>query len=122
LKTKPRNGFRCGAFLPRSRWCEFRCEFLPPLAAHDPLRRVQHDLPHGFAPLFPLIMPMFLRHHYKGTIGGTGLKLHPSSLCNLYHWVLGEDAMWRLQNYVGWIRSKLPDPAWAYADDDGLVQ
>ena len=29
--------------------------------------------------------------------------------------------MWRLQNYVGWIRSKLPDPAWAYADDDGLV-
>jgi len=74
------------------------------------------------APLFPLIMPMFLRHHYKGTIGGTGLKLHPSSLCNLYHWVLGEDAMWRLQNYEGWIRSKLPDPAWAYADDDGLVQ
>src|SRR5256712_2526858 len=37
-----------GLFLPQSPWCEFRCEFLPPLAAHDPLRRVQHDLPHGF--------------------------------------------------------------------------
>src|SRR6266852_9509581 len=31
-----------GLFLPQSQWCEFRCEFPPPLAAHDPLRRVQH--------------------------------------------------------------------------------
>src|SRR3989442_8384536 len=37
-----------GLFLPQSQWCEFRCEFLRPLAAHDPLLRVQHDLPHGF--------------------------------------------------------------------------
>jgi hypothetical protein len=72
------------------------------------------------APLFPIIRPMFLRHQYKWTIGGTGLKIHPRSMTNLYHWVLGENTYWRLEPYVGWKDLPLPDPAFPYAENDGL--
>ena len=41
--------------------------------------------------LFPLVKKMFISNHF-GYIGGSGLKLFPDDLWNLYHWVLGEDA------------------------------
>lgn len=43
--------------------------------------------------LFPKLKPLFLTD-WRGLIGGTGFKLHPSySYKNLYHWVL-EDEFW----------------------------
>lgn len=41
--------------------------------------------------LFPLVKKMFISNHF-GYTGGSGLKLFPDDLRNLYYWVLGEDA------------------------------
>ncbi|WP_419656552.1 hypothetical protein Dvar_56460 [Desulfosarcina variabilis str. Montpellier] len=41
-------------------------------------------------PLFPIIKDTLIRNHL-GFIGGTGLKLFPDDLVNLYYWVLNED-------------------------------
>lgn len=40
-------------------------------------------------PMMATIKPMFIRNSL-GLIGATGLKICPSDLINLYHWVLGE--------------------------------
>ena len=42
------------------------------------------------APLFPLVRSILIRGS-SDNIGGTGLKLYPDELMNLYHWVLGEE-------------------------------
>jgi hypothetical protein len=50
----------------------------------------------GYAgPIFPAIRAMMLES--GGRIGGVGLKLHPDFIfVNLYHWLLGDDAYWRM--------------------------
>lgn len=40
-------------------------------------------------PYFPIIKGMLISNHH-GYIGGTGLKVFPDELINLYHWVLEE--------------------------------
>lgn len=42
------------------------------------------------APLFEVVKAGFHRNS-KGQIGGAGLKLHPSTLTNLYHWLLEDE-------------------------------
>lgn len=42
-------------------------------------------------PLFERVKPWMIANHL-GYRGGTGLKLFPDELMNLYHWVLGEDS------------------------------
>ena len=45
---------------------------------------------HQYAsPIFDEFKPLFIEN-YLGRIGGTGLKLFPDSLINLYYWLLGE--------------------------------
>ncbi|KXK01432.1 MAG: hypothetical protein UZ17_ACD001001655 [Acidobacteria bacterium OLB17] len=66
------------------------------------------------APLFEEVKPMLLRN-YDGTIGGTGLKVFPDSLWNLYHWVLGEEVFWKVRESAG---IELPMERLPYATDD----
>jgi hypothetical protein len=40
-------------------------------------------------PLFPIVRRMFITSYWD-VVGGTGLKLFPDELVNLYHWLLGE--------------------------------
>ena len=46
-------------------------------------------------PLFPLVQKLLIKNHLNG-IAGTGLKLFPDELLNIYHHVLGEDTFWRV--------------------------
>lgn len=46
-------------------------------------------------PVFEEIKPLFIQNH-MGYVGGTGLKVHPRWLINLYHHVLGEDSYSRV--------------------------
>lgn len=62
------------------------------------------------APLFPLVQRILIRNRH-GCIGGTGLKVFPNSLLNLYHWVLGEDAYIRAKSGSSY---ELPWREWAY--------
>jgi hypothetical protein len=52
-------------------------------------------------PLFPIVKQMLLRNAYD-YIGGTGLKLFPKELSNLYYWVLGEDVFAKVAANSGW--------------------
>ena len=65
-------------------------------------------------PLFEYIKPMFIQNHLD-CIGGTGLKLFPNELTNIYHWVLAEDTFWRVGMSCGWA---LPDKRWPYAENE----
>jgi hypothetical protein len=64
--------------------------------------------------LLPLVRPMFHKN-WRGSIGGTGLKLYPDDLNNLCHWLLSESDFSR-----GLRGFSLPYKDWAYADDPGL--
>lgn len=59
--------------------------------------------------LFPLVKEMFISNHF-GYIGGSGLKLFPDELWNLYYWVLGEDAYVKvsMSGGIGLPRQGLP--------------
>ncbi|MFJ2534945.1 DUF3800 domain-containing protein [Microbacterium maritypicum] len=46
-------------------------------------------------PLVPRLKEMFHRGGWHGAIGGSGVKLYPDAICNLYHWVLGDDELTR---------------------------
>lgn len=71
--------------------------------------------PYGMA-LMPELKPL-LHRNYHGWIGGTGLKVFPDELKNLYFHVLGEDAYIK----VSWNGGPgLPDRAHPYFDSDGL--
>lgn len=56
------------------------------------------------APIFAEVRKLMLKNSL-GYIGGTGLKLFPNDLTNLYHYVLGEDVYAR-----SWTRSGVPLP------------
>lgn len=64
-------------------------------------------------PLFPILKEMFIKNAW-GYIGGTGLKLFPDELSNLYHWILGEDTFCRVGMNTGWT---LPMREWPYFCD-----
>jgi hypothetical protein len=42
------------------------------------------------AALFPHVQPMLIKHRTTGAVGGTGVKIFPRELINLYRWVLKE--------------------------------
>lgn len=67
------------------------------------------------APVFEWVRPVMLRNAV-GYIGGTGLKLFPRELVNLYHWLLGEDAFTKARSGLG---NPLPDDQFPYGEEDG---
>lgn len=64
-------------------------------------------------PLFPIVQEMFITNT-AGGIAGTGLKVAPNGLENLYHWVLKEGF---LHKGGGALSYKLPSPKLHYAND-----
>lgn len=66
-------------------------------------------------PVFEHIKPILFRNVLEYA-GGTGLKLFPDELANLYHWVLGEAAFTKAATGLG---RKLPAPGYPYEIDDG---
>lgn len=66
---------------------------------------------------FEQIKPLFLRNA-RGYVGGTGLKLYPDQLINLYYWVLGEDAYVRVAMNTGW---ELPMKRYPYHESEDSV-
>ena len=64
-------------------------------------------------PLFPEVKSMLIMNYY-GTIGGTGLKLFPDDLTNLYRWVLEEDTFWKVGQNSGF---GLPASRYPYMED-----
>jgi len=64
--------------------------------------------------LTPKLRPL-LHTNNLGTIPGTGLKLFPDDLVNLYYWALGCDEYTR-----GSVGIALPQPSLDYAQDDGM--
>jgi hypothetical protein len=65
-------------------------------------------------PVFEEVRPMFIRNALE-YVGGTGLKLFPDALVNLYHWVLREPAFTKAGSGTGW---KLPARDYPYQSDD----
>lgn len=66
------------------------------------------------APLFEYVRPMLIQNYF-GTVGGSGLKLFPDDLTNLYHWVLGEDVFWKVGRSSGF---RLPHAFFAFVTDE----
>jgi hypothetical protein len=64
-------------------------------------------------PLFAEIRPLLIQNAL-GYVGGTGLKLFPDDLANLYHWVLEESAFTKAKSGLGW---KLPSDNLPYFVD-----
>ncbi len=52
-------------------------------------------------PVFQCIKPLLMQNN-GGTIGGTGLKVYPKELTNLYHWVIGEHVYTKGGGAMGW--------------------
>jgi len=65
-------------------------------------------------PIFDEIRPMFVRNSYA-LVGGTGLKICPDRLENLYYWVLKEDK-YSLPNSDYFL--SLPDSSRYYCSDE----
>lgn len=65
-------------------------------------------------PLFKSVKSILIQNHL-GTIGGTGLKLFPDDLLNLYHHVLKENTFWRVGAGMG---ISLPYPKYPYENDE----
>jgi hypothetical protein len=62
-------------------------------------------------PLFPLVKPMLIKNRMDH-IGGTGLKVFPDDLVNLYHWVLNEKFFHKSGGATSY---PLPSPKISYA-------
>lgn len=62
------------------------------------------------APLFEEVRPMLMQNHF-GSVAGTGLKLFPDALVNVYHWVLKEDFYWKVGSGTGF---DMPVPEYPY--------
>lgn len=63
-----------------------------------------------------IIKPMFARNSL-GSIGGTGLKVYPDQLINLYYWVLREESFVKTSKMSA---IQLPHAAYKFAETDGL--
>ena len=62
--------------------------------------------------LFAHVQPILIKHRTTAAVGGTGLKVSPRELTNLYHWVLKE----KFYHTGGGVRSyPLPDPSIPYS-------
>lgn len=66
--------------------------------------------------LMPRLRTMFHRGGRLGTIGGTGVKLYPDHVCNLYHWVLDDRDLLRGSSILPLPHTSLG----RYAANDGL--
>jgi hypothetical protein len=66
-------------------------------------------------PYFDTIKAMMICNTL-GYVGGTGLKVYPDQLINLYHWVLGETAFVKSGRGGGY---RLPHPNHWYHENDG---
>jgi hypothetical protein len=66
------------------------------------------------SPLFEPIKSILIQNHL-GTVGGTGLKLFPDQLLNIYHHVLKENTFWRVGKGAG---VSLPYPKFPYENDE----
>lgn len=64
---------------------------------------------------FDLVKAMFIRNGF-GYIGGTGVKVYPDKLINLYHWVLGEEHFSKVGMGTAW---PLPNPKLLFATSGG---
>jgi len=64
-------------------------------------------------PYFPIVKKMLISNHH-GYIGGTGLKVFPDTLINLYYKVLGETHFVKVAMNSGF---PLPDKNLPYAED-----
>jgi Protein of unknown function (DUF3800) len=65
-------------------------------------------------PLFRLVKPLLIKNN-NDCIGGTGLKVFPNDIVNLYYWVLQENLLHR----GGGARAyRLPSPLICYAQDE----
>ncbi|TCO77147.1 DUF3800 domain-containing protein [Chromatocurvus halotolerans] len=61
--------------------------------------------------LFHSVKPMLITN-WAGVISGSGLKLGPDVIRNLYHWVLGEEWLYR-----GGTACHLPVASWPFSED-----
>jgi len=68
-------------------------------------------------PLFPLIQRMLVKNS-SGYAIGSGLKLWPNELANVYYWVTGETVIMRGGGAQGF---KIPTPHHPYEKDEGLA-
>lgn len=94
--------------------------FLRPLQIADLVTSVTTAMVGGSyryaRPIFEAIQPMLITNALDYA-GGTGLKLFPDSLTNLYHWVLGENAFTKAASGLG---QRLPIDGYPYADGEGV--
>lgn len=65
-------------------------------------------------PLFPIVKDMMIKSSL-GMIGGSGLKVFPDSLTNLYYWVLDENCYAKASVMAG---LSLPHDAFLYSQDE----
>ena len=65
-------------------------------------------------PIFATINNMLIENHFHAS-GGTGLKVFPGELINLYHWVLGENVFWKVGEGS---RITLPHAGFLYYEDE----
>lgn len=72
--------------------------------------------PAGIA-LAPLLRELAHRNT-RGYAGGAGIKLFPDDLINLYWWVFGESAFWKVAEGSGW---PLPLSELPFEANDGLL-
>lgn len=68
------------------------------------------------AQYFDLVRPMFIRNAL-GYIGGTGVKVYPDELINLYYWVLSERQYSKAGRGVAY---PMPIKHFLFRDNDGL--
>lgn len=66
------------------------------------------------APYFSIVRDMLIVNHH-GYAGGTGLKIFPDELVNLYNLVLGETHFVKVSMNAGF---PLPDSRFPYATED----
>lgn len=64
---------------------------------------------------FEIVRGMMLTNSL-GYVGGTGLKVYPDQLTNLYHWVIQEDAFTKAGKMAG---ISLPNDQYLYGESDG---
>lgn len=67
---------------------------------------------------FDLVKSMLLKNAL-GYIGGTGVKVYPDQLINLYHWVLGENQFSKARAGLAW---PIPSNKLRFHDNDGTQQ
>lgn len=65
---------------------------------------------------FDIVKSMFIRNAL-GYIGGTGVKVYPDQLINLYFWVLGEREFSKASRGMAW---PIPSPSFLWQESDGI--